>query len=70
MSSPFQKQFSAKNPLPRKKKKDPNLNSEDTESDLPESEFPGDDISSYNPKGAVVTERLEENYPNLKKKLK
>ena len=63
MSSPFQQQFSAKNPLSRKKKKDPNLNSEDTESDLPEPEYPGDDISSYDPKGETVRERINKNFP-------
>ena len=65
MSSPFQKKFSVKNPffLMKNKQKNPKLNSVDTESDLPEAQFAGDDIESYDPKGAVVAERLKENYP-------
>jgi len=59
MSSPFQQKFSLKNPFG----KNPKLSSVDTESDLPEAQFAGDDIESYNPEGAVATERLEENYP-------
>ena len=59
MSSPFQQRFSKKNPFG----KNPKLNSVDTESSLPEAQFPGDDIESYDPKGAVVAERLKENYP-------
>lgn len=69
MSSPFQKRFSKKNPFGKSQK----LNSVDTESSLPEAQFPGDDIESYDPKGAVVAERLKENYPesvDIKKKLK
>ena len=63
MSSPFQKKFSVKNPFRQNNHKNPKLNSVDTESDLPEAQFPGDDIESYDPKGAVVAERLKENYP-------
>ena len=59
MSSPFQQKFSLKNPFG----KNPKLSSVDTESDLPEAQFAGDDIESYDPKGAVVAERLKENYP-------
>jgi ABC-type antimicrobial peptide transport system permease subunit len=59
MSSPFQQRFSKKNPFG----KNPKLNSVDTESSLPEAQFAGDDIESYDPKGAVVSERLKENYP-------
>lgn len=69
MSSPFQQRFSKKNPFGKSQK----LNSVDTESNLPEPQFAGDDIESYDPKGAVVSERLEENYPESvddKKKLK
>jgi hypothetical protein len=69
MSSPFQKRFLQKNPFGKSQK----LNSVDTESSLPEAQFPGDDIESYDPKGAVVAERLKENYPesvDIKKKLK
>lgn len=67
MSSPFQQRFSKKNPFG----KNPKLNSVDTESSLPEAQFAGDDIESYDPKGAVVAERLKENYPesvDIKKK--
>ncbi len=63
MSSPFQQKFSVKNPFGKNKQKNPKLNSVDTESDLPEAQFAGDDIESYDPKGAVVAERLKENYP-------
>ena len=63
MSSPFQQKFSVKNPFWKNKQKNPKLNSVDTESDLPEAQFAGDDIESYDPKGAVVAERLKENYP-------
>ena len=72
MSSPFQQKFSVKNPFGKNKQKNPKLNSVDTESDLPEAQFAGDDIGSYDTKGAVVAERLKENYPDLlmKKKLK
>ena len=63
MSSPFQQKFSVKNPFGKNKRKNPKLNSVDTESDLPEAQFAGDDIGSYDPKGAVVAERLKENYP-------
>ena len=63
MSSPFQQKFSLKNPFGGNKQKNPKLNSVDTESDLPEAQFAGDDIESYDPKGAVVAERLKENYP-------
>jgi len=63
MSSPFQQKFSVKNPFGKNKRKNPKLNSVDTESDLPEAQFAGDDIESYDPKGAVVAERLKENYP-------
>ena len=69
MSSPFQQKFSVKNPF----RKNPKLNSVDTESSLPEAQFAGDDIESYDPKGAAVAERLKENYPepvDSKKKTK
>jgi len=69
MSSPFQQRFSKKNPFGKSQK----LNSVDTESNLPEPQFAGDDIESYSPEGAVVAERLKENYPesvDIKKKLK
>lgn len=67
MSSPFQQRFSKKNPFGKSQK----LNSVDTESNLPEPQFAGDDIESYSPEGAVVAERLKENYPesvDIKKK--
>ena len=63
MSSPFQQKFSVKNPFGKNKQKNPKLNSVDTESSLPEAQFAGDDIESYDPEGAVVAERLKENYP-------
>jgi len=63
MSSPFQQKFSVKNPFGKNKQKNPKLNSVDTESYLPEAQFAGDDIGSYDPEGAVVSKRLEEKYP-------
>ena len=72
MSSQFQQRFSKKNPFGKSQK----LNSVDTESNhnlLPEPQFAEDDIESYSPEGAVVAERLKENYPesvDIKKKLK
>ena len=69
MSSPSQQKKKKKNPFGKSQK----LNSVDTESNLPEPQFAGDDIESYDPEGAAVSERLKENYPEPvdgKKKLK